>query len=106
MSHPTISPALRRRVAVWARQRCCYCLTQVEVIGDALEIDHIVPLYAGGKTEESNLCLACSSCNQAKGIQTEAMDPVTGKTVSLFHPRTQNWSDHFQWSQDGVTIIG
>jgi hypothetical protein len=26
--------------------------------------------------------------------------------TSLFNPRTQAWSDHFQWSQDGAIIVG
>ncbi len=61
MSRPYISLASRRRVAVWAEQRCSYCQTQIDVVGHALEIDHIIPLHAGGTSAEVNLCLACSN---------------------------------------------
>jgi hypothetical protein len=26
--------------------------------------------------------------------------------VPLFNPRTQNWFEHFRWSEDGLRIIG
>ena len=35
----------------------------------------------------------------------EAIDPETGEMVSLFNPRTQTWSAHFTWSEDGIRII-
>jgi hypothetical protein len=38
-----IPRALRRRVAARARYRCEYSLTREEVIGDAMDVDHIVP---------------------------------------------------------------
>lgn len=106
MNRPYIALAMRQRVAVWARCRCSYCQTRVDVIGNALEIDHIRPLHAGGNSEEANLCLACSDCNQAKGTKTDASDPISGKVVPLFNPRAQTWCDHFQWSQDGGLIAG
>ena len=76
------------------------------VIGDALEIDHIVPLAKGGSSQEENLCLACGNCNQAKGTQTAALDPLSATTMPLFNPRTQHWVDHFVWREDGVIILG
>jgi len=49
-------------------RRCCYCgATDVP-----LEIEHIVPKSRGGSNRISNLCLACTPCNQAKGNQTAA----------------------------------
>ena len=26
--------------------------------------------------------------------------------IAVFNPRTQRWDDHFNWSNDGVQIIG
>jgi hypothetical protein len=26
--------------------------------------------------------------------------------VPLFNPRLQRWSDHFEWSADGIQIVG
>jgi hypothetical protein len=31
---------------------------------------------------------------------------LTGESVLLFHPRRQQWSEHFYWSEDGSEIIG
>jgi 5-methylcytosine-specific restriction endonuclease McrA len=49
----------------WGR-RCAYCgATDVP-----LEVDHIVPKSRGGTDRVSNLTLACSACNRAKGDRT------------------------------------
>jgi len=71
-----------------------------------LQIDHVHPLVKDGAETEGNLCLACELCNQYKWTKTEDTDPLTGNPEPLFNPRTQNWSDHFTWSEDGTTIIG
>lgn len=71
-----------------------------------LEIEHITPRAAGGTDEEENLWLACRLCNNAKGVKTDGDDPVTGRRVRLFNPRTQRWRRHFYWSDDGVRLIG
>lgn len=69
-------------------------------------IDHIIPEAAGGPTVLENLCLACHSCNEFKGAQVEVQDPLTGERASLFHPRQQQWREHFCWSEDGSEIAG
>jgi hypothetical protein len=71
-----------------------------------LEIEHIIPKAIGGSDEEENLWLACSLCNNYKGTQADAFDPVTQKHVKLFNPRTQQWSQNFAWSEDATEIIG
>jgi len=53
-----------------------------------------------------NLRLACAWCNSFKGAKTHAPDPETGQEAPLFNPRTQRWSEHFRWSDDGAEIIG
>jgi len=45
-------------------------------------------------------------CNNYKGTQTQAPDPASGERVPLFNPRTQNWHEHFRWSDDGTEISG
>jgi len=71
-----------------------------------LEIEHIVPRAQGGTSERSNLWLSCPLCNRHKGDKTAATDPETGVVVPLFNPRTQPWSEHFRWSDDGTMIDG
>jgi len=70
------------------------------------EIDHIVPVSAGGATEESNLCMACPSCNRYKGAHQTAIDPVSQQNVALFHPRRDVWEEHFAWDEQQIRIIG
>ena len=106
MTSVYIPRALRRRVAEQARYRCGYCLSREEIIGMPLEIDHLIPRSKGGPTNEENLWLCCSFCNEYKGSRIVAENPESGHSVRLFNPRRQNWSDHFSWSRDGVLIIG
>lgn len=51
---------------------CQYCGAHGE--GVVLEVDHIVPVSKGGRTELSNLITACFDCNRGKGS-----DLVTNK---------------------------
>jgi len=106
MSRTYIPEALRRRVAETARYRCGYCQTLQAIVGYPLHVEHIIPEVAGGASTEDNLWLACSVCNYYKGPQTHAADPLTQIEVPLFNPRTQVWSEHFAWSDDGTQILG
>lgn len=106
MSDGYIPDEIRRRVRERAGDRCGYCLSPQHLVYGLLEIEHIIPRARGGSSDENNLCLACNLCNNFKGIQTEATDPLTGAVVPLFDPRRQSWSDHFSWSADGTKIFG
>lgn len=106
MTKTRLRVALRRQVTVDFRNRCAYCHTLTAITGARLVIDHIIPEAAGGPTIRENLCLACHSCNEFKGAQTETQDPLTGEPTPLFHPRQQQWRDHFAWSAAGSEIIG
>ncbi|MCL4267878.1 MAG: HNH endonuclease [Anaerolineae bacterium] len=97
---------LRPTLAVAANHRCGYCQTQEVVSGIPLTVEHLLPRAQGGKDEEENLWLSCRLCNEAKSGQTQAPDPQTGQIVPLFNPRTQQWSVHFAWSEDGTIILG
>jgi hypothetical protein len=102
----SISSELRRQVSQEAKYRCGYCLTPQRIIGRPMVIDHLLPESRGGPTVRENLWLACRRCNEFKGARTHAVDPRTGETVTLFNPRTQSWTVHFTWSEDGTEIIG
>jgi hypothetical protein len=106
VSRAYVARALREIVTQAARRRCGYCLTQELVVGPPMEIEHIVPEALGGRTEEANLWLACSLCNEHKGARVAAIDPLSGETVALFHPRRQVWSEHLAWSPDGTRVGG
>ncbi len=106
MSPGSISDEMRTKIRAQAGDRCGYCLSLQKYVLGILEIDHIIPSGKGGLDSEENLWLACRLCNSYKGVQTEAVDPLTGRTVKLFNPRLQKWSRHFQWSEDGSQILG
>ncbi|MBW4523366.1 MAG: HNH endonuclease [Scytolyngbya sp. HA4215-MV1] len=97
---------LRSQIEQADRGRCCYCLTQTVNSGIPLCYDHIVPRSKGGTTTFENVCLACRSCNEFKSDLSEASDPLTGETASLFNPRQQHWIAHFAWSEDGTRVEG
>lgn len=97
---------VERRVRAAAHQRCGYCLSPQHLVMARLEVEHIIPLAKGGTDDEFNLWLACPICNGHKSDKTEAIDPETSSRIPLFNPRTQTWSEHFTWSQDGLRIEG
>jgi hypothetical protein len=69
-------------------------------------VEHIVPLVAGGTSDDDNLCLSCYRCNEFKGPRRTATDPQSGQEAELFHPRQQRWTDHFAWDNDGLRVVG
>ena len=103
---PTLSSTLRAQVWEMDRGACAYCRSPEELSISPFEVDHIVPISAGGLSELDNLCLACTNCNRLKSSRQESIDPTTGAIAPLFHARRQPWSDHFGWSQDRTEIVG
>lgn len=90
-----VSPALRRVVVERDKKRCAYCQTSEENCGLAMHLDHVIPEAAGGVTAEGNLCLACFSCNVAKGARQFTTDLRTGALVLFYDPVRERWNDHF-----------
>ncbi|MBM83122.1 MAG: hypothetical protein CMJ78_21380 [Planctomycetaceae bacterium] len=65
----------------------------------SLVTSHIEHVYAQQHTTDDsleNLCLACPRCNLQKGPNLTTIDAEFGKIVPLFHPRQQNWQEHFE----------
>ena len=103
---PTIPATLRDWVIERDHSRCAYCRSPESMSISAFEVDHIVPRHSGGHTEQNNLCYCCPSCNRFKATRQRAVDPETGDQVPLFHPRTQTWSDHFQFDEGNAVLEG
>ena len=95
---------LREAVIQRAENRCEYCLLSQFAQEATFHVDHIVPRSAGGPTTLENLALACVTCSLRKGARQTAIDPQTGSEVPLFHPRRDNWREHFRW--EGVVLVG
>ena len=104
MSERSLSAALRRRIIERSGNRCEYCLVPAGVAFFPHEVDHIVAIKHGGKTNETNLAFTCWRCNRHKGTDLGSFDPLTGDFSFLFNPRGQNWDDHF--GLQGVELMG
>lgn len=96
---------LQRQVRARYSSCCAYCGTAEHLTVSIFEIEHVVPLSAGGETVLENLCFACPTCNRCKSDRQSALDPLTGTESSLFHPCRDRWTDHFAWSENGEFII-
>jgi hypothetical protein len=75
----------------------------------AHQIEHIIPRKHGGTDDLQNLPLACAACNLFKGANLAGFDPLDGSVVPLFHPRRDNWGEHFLVQQsfiEGCTPTG
>lgn len=71
----------RDNVYVRDNGTCQYCLRKVSRA--QATYDHVLPRARGGKTEWTNIVIACVSCNQAKRDHTpeEARMPLRSKPV-------------------------
>ena len=104
-----MNAALERFVWQRADSICEYCRMPHELDAAPFQIDHIIAQKQGGATEPGNLALACLSCNLFKGPNVAGVDPDTQNITRLFHPRTDDWEEHFCWQAAkivGLSAIG
>jgi hypothetical protein len=91
---------VRRR----AHKHCEYCRLHQRNSQLVHHVEHIVARKHGGPDDPDNLALACHRCNLHKGPNLAGIDPQTGQAVPLFHPRRDQWTDHFVFH--GARIAG
>jgi len=103
---PKITTFLRKTIVERAKGCCEYCHSQAKFATQAFSVEHIKPQSKDGKTTPDNLALACQGCNNHKYNKTEIYDQSTEKIISLYHPRQQNWHEHFSWNEDFTLMIG
>lgn len=101
-----ISKKLRKTVAHRAFFLCEYCKSPRNYSPSPFDVEHIIPISRGGKSESSNLAYSCNGCNGNKSNKIIAIDPVTNLPAPIFHPRQQEWTTHFTWDETGSIIIG
>ena len=99
-----ISSFLRKLIIRRADNHCEYCHLSQKGQEATFHIDHIVPVISDGETVQENLALACVSCSLRKGAKEFVIDSKTTKMIRLFHPRLDDWNEHFQWN--GVFLVG
>lgn len=101
--------ALRHLVRERAGNRCEYCAMPQEREPLRFHIEHIQPRQHDGSDAALNLALACHHCNLHKGTNLAGMDPVSSQLTRLFHPRLDDWAEHFAEDEgvvEGRTAVG
>ena len=98
-------------VSARARHVCEYCHAPEAVSNLPFEVEHITPQASGGESDTDNLALSCRSCNLYKSDAVAALDEHSQSIVRLFHPRRDDWSEHFIVNAatgeiEGLTDIG
>lgn len=100
-----VSPSLRRAVKERAGDCCEYCGLPDDVLRLPHEPDHIVATQHGGQTSFENLAYTCFRCTRLKGPNLASIDPKSGSISPLFHPRTDQWDDHFRWQEAEIVPL-
>jgi hypothetical protein len=101
--------ALEELVRRRAGSRCEYCLLPQTLVSTPFQLDHIIARFHGGASEAENLAYACFHCNNFKGTNVAGVDPQNGEVVRLFHPRRDDFKEHFVWQSEqlsGRTPVG
>jgi hypothetical protein len=99
-----VAESIERTVRSRAGERCEYCRVSAAAYAVPFQIDHVIALQHGGRSELENLALACFHCNLHKGPNIGSLDPESATLVALFHPRKDRWAHHFEWN--GAVIVG
>lgn len=94
----------RSLVSSRASHRCEYCRLHEDDDAYSFHVEHIVAKKHGVGDETENLAFACHQCNLHKGPNLSGIDPDTGATVELFHPRRDSWTEYFTFQ--GAHIVG
>ncbi len=97
--------AARREVRKRAGNCCEYCrMPQSAAPFLTFHMEHIQATQHVHDDSLQNTCLACPHCNFHKGPNLTTLSVTTREIVPLFHPRVQNWDEHFR--MDGPHIVG
>lgn len=91
-----IPDSVKTLVAERAAYRCEYCRMPQSYAHYRFHYEHIIALQHGGATHPDNLAYACSICNWKKGPNLSSILEDDGPIIRLFHPRKDQWSDHFE----------
>jgi hypothetical protein len=101
-----ISDQVQSEVRRRASYLCEYCHASERWQYVSFTVDHVKPFSLGGGDGLENLALACFHCNRRKTNRVSVVEIETGNEIPLFNPRMDDWSEHFVWSADGLSIIG
>lgn len=99
-----ISETLRKQIAFRANYRCEYCLILDSDTYFGCEVDHIVSIKHGGRSDSQNLAYACMICNRFKGSDLGSLTNE-GKLIRFYNPRADVWSHHFEIKDDNIVPL-
>jgi len=97
-----VSEAYRKIVAERAAYTCEYCRTSERNTFYTFQVDHVISLKHGGETVLENLAYSCPICNRNKGSDLGTILTEGGSIIRFFHPRKDQWMDHFDVHESGV----
>lgn len=103
---PNISEKKKKIVHNRAKSCCEYCQSSDKWATHRFYIEHIIPQSKSGSDDLDNLALGCPGCNNHKYNKLYGIDPLDGKEVRLFHPRKQEWTNHFIWDNNLTRVVG
>ena len=84
---------------------CEYCGIPEEATSFVpFHVEHVIAQQHLVDDSHHNLALACDRCNAFKGPNLSSVDPVTNAVVHLFHPRIDDWNEHFELVEG--TVVG
>jgi HNH endonuclease len=104
-----IPESIRSFVANRAEHCCEYCRIEEDISLYSFQIDHIISLKHGGKTEIENLAYSCFLCNNSKGSDVGTVFQPEMTFTRLFNPRIDIWDEHFSYEDStfyGKSLIG
>lgn len=103
-NRPTV--VQREAVSKRAQGLCEYCQSQEIYSNSTFEVEHILPISKSGQTVLENLAFACSGCNKFKSDRISGFDAQSKINVEFYHPRKDDWHEHFAWNEDFTEIVG
>ena len=96
--------AIRQQVRERGQYKCEYCqIPEAATPFIAFHAEHIIAQQHQVDDSLENLAPSCDRCNAYKGPNLSSIDPKTKAIVELFHPRKNQWNDHFEM-QDGIVF--
>ena len=94
-----ISKHQKKQVIERANSTCEYCRLNQVYAYLPFQIEHIIAIKHGGGSELANLALACPHCNNHKGSDLTTFLDTYDNIVSLYNPRKELWSNHFETTE-------
>jgi HNH endonuclease len=96
-----LSVEFQDKIRQRADSLCEYCHTSERWQYVRFTIDHVLP---NNDDSIENLALACFHCNRRKSNKINVLDEDTNQIVFIFNPRLHIWNEHFERTEDKISI--